>query len=277
MSTNKDVSIYTYREYRTFLKATLLHRKERNSQYSLRSLAQRLKMPASHLSEILNEKKNLSIEKALAISRILKLDSRETSFLCNMVTLENCSDEDQKERLLEEMDLFTRNSNRPVVDLEHFEVISQWECIAIFELVVNYPQRCVTFLAEQIGITKREAEKALESLLAIGVIRRFENGFEKTEREIFASSERHNLSLKMYHSAMLEKTRQAIYEQSPKTRYTGTETLMIDPELLPEAHEILNETLDRLVRLFSKSANKRSLVHVNVNLFELTKQKKDAS
>lgn len=274
---SSPISILEFKDYRSFIRQTLAHMKAKNSQFSLRAFAGKLKMQPSFLSEFLNGKKNLSLEKALQVGRHLGLSSTDTTYLCYLIALESCQDEEQKLALRSELDFFSRNKERDNLSIQYFEIIAQWECIAIFELMTVYPDQNEEFYAVQLSIAKIQAERALAALLKLKLIKKTETGYQKVVSEIFVSSKHHHLALKMYHSSMLEKARHAIYEQSPLTRYTGTETLMIDPELIPEAHKILNESLDRLLDLFRKSSQKSSLVHVQVNLFELNKKKKEVS
>lgn len=234
-------------------------------------------MPVSQLSEILNGKKNLNVEKALQICRHLNLEIRETTFFCYLIALESCPSEEQRQKLLDEMDMFSQDSDRVCADLGTFEVISRWQCIALFEIVGCNPYQSIAFYADQLDIEKDEAKEALDRLVELRYIQNTSRGFEKAVEEIFASSSQHHMALKLYHSAMLEKAREALYQQSPETRYTGTETLVLDASLLPEAHRILNESLDRIVKLSRRSVERSNLVHVNVNLFELTKNNREVS
>ncbi|MEN0059914.1 MAG: DUF4423 domain-containing protein, partial [Bdellovibrio sp.] len=130
------------------------------------------------------------------------------------------------------------------------------------------------FYAHQLAISDSTVATALVRLTQVQLVQKTEQGFERTKEELLISSKNHNLALKIYHSSMLEKARNAIYSQSPATRYTGTETLMIDPELLPDAHTIMNECLDKLLVLFKKSQEKSSLIHIQFNLFELNQSQK---
>ncbi|MEN0058001.1 MAG: TIGR02147 family protein, partial [Bdellovibrio sp.] len=131
--------IFKFTNYRSFLRDVLSWMKERNPQFSLRALAKKLDTPPSFLSEVLSGKKSLSLDKALQIGRSLKMDVRETTFLCYLVVLESCTDPEQKENLLLELAAFSSNDHRKNVDLNIFEVIASWECIAVLELLTIYP------------------------------------------------------------------------------------------------------------------------------------------
>ncbi|MNL34219.1 hypothetical protein D3C87_1561820 [compost metagenome] len=71
---------------------------------------------------------------------------------------------------------------------------------------------------------------------------------------------------------MLEKTQRALYDQTPQERYTGSETLMIDPKQIPEAQAMINECLDRLVILFAQSPNRSEPYHLLFNMISLKRK-----
>jgi uncharacterized protein (TIGR02147 family) len=262
-------SIFDFTDYRTYLQAVLSEKKQKNPQFSLRAFAPILQMTPSSLSEILSGKKSISLEKALALGQALQLNVREITFLCYLIALEKCTDPLQKANLEKELTAFVVNKNRLNLDLQTFQVIAHWECIALLELLTVHNDIDCATMATTLGIAERNCEDALQQLLQSRLIAKIESGYQRTTKALIISAAHHNLALKIYHSAMLEKARRALYEQSPAQRYTGTETLMIDPSLLPEAHRLMNECLDKLVGLFAASVKKTSLVHVQINLFEL--------
>lgn len=266
-------TIFKFHEYREFLKYILEGLKKKNSSFSLRAFAKKLEMQPSFLSEILASKKRLSLEKALQISRVIRMNPRETTFFCYLVALDHCVDLEQQQALEKELTVLASGESRDLLDLQLFEVIAQWECIALLELLTVYQKKSPLFYAQQLGLSEDQISKAFFSLEQAKLVRKDDDGYTRTEKNLLISSKSHHLALKIYHSAMLEKARHAIYNQSPISRYTGTETLMIDQALLPDAHQVLNDCFDKLLLLFKQSEQKNTLVHIQFNLFQLNQTK----
>src|SRR4051812_45542099 len=92
--------IFEFTSYRSFLRATLAERVERNPRYSLRAMAQHLGFACSTLSEVINGKANFSIRSARKLAIGMKLSKAETEYLCLLVRLEACKDPDAREVIL---------------------------------------------------------------------------------------------------------------------------------------------------------------------------------
>ncbi len=274
----KVASPLRYMDYRLYLKEVISSIKEKNPSFSLRSLALKLETPASYMSEVISGKRNLSLEKAMKFARLLKMTSPELGHFCRLISLDSCTDEEIRNSLLKEIEASLERDPRGKTEARYFEIISSWECIAIFELLKGFPSKPAAFFAQELGIQEETAQSALEKLCHIqAVAPNPEGGYRLLKEDIFVSTPSHNLALKSYNSAMIEKARHAIYNQSPNRRFTGTETLMIDPRLLPEAHKLINQCMDKILLLLNQSEERTTLVHLQVHLFELNNKKEDAS
>lgn len=267
------VNVFDYESYRAFLRDYLSEAQRRNKAFSLRAYAQKLHIPASFLSEILSGKKNISVERAYQLCSELGLSADERDYFLKLVECELAKDPAVRSRALQELRNHARPLERHEMDLLQFKMISTWFYIPVLEMATqaHYDGR-VEHVAMDLGISPAQLTEALQILIDLKLIEATETGFTKTSTHLMIASENHHKALKEFHSQMLEKAQRALYDQTPQDRYTGSETLMIDPSVLPEAKTIINTCLDQLVRVLNKGTAKTLPYHLQVNFFSLKRK-----
>src|SRR5262249_22825715 len=128
---------------------------------------------------------------------------------------------------------------RPFNDLtvDQFKQISEWYHSAILELadVADF-EFTPANIAGRLGISKLDAEVALERLSRLELLHRDENGkWKRIEGDLLFTSPVQNAALRSFYRQMMEKASEALEEQTPDERVSGYETLTFSKEALPEA------------------------------------------
>lgn len=258
--------------YRRVLEERFLSLRAANSRLSLRGFARRLKVLPSFLSEVLRGKKNISIDRAWQVAEKLYSEKWEQIQFVYLVALEGCTDDRKKNELKNELDLVLDAQARSGLDINLTSVVARWECMALFELIKGRPGLDLGQYGSILEISPSQLERASRDLISSGIIREENEGLFAIVENILFTALGHNLALKVYHSALLEMARTAIFEQNPQTRFTGTELLLLDSEMLPDAHRVLDRCLNELVALAQKSKCKDKIVIVQGHLHELKRK-----
>jgi uncharacterized protein (TIGR02147 family) len=271
--------VFAYQNYREFLKEALAEKAKTREGYSLRAFSQKIGVSNSFLSEVLSEKKALSMEVAFKIAVKLDLTESETQYLCLLVQLEQEKDLEFREVLQKRLTSLNpkRKSHDLTIDL--FKVISDWYHFAILELTY-LPGFSLDILAvsKKLGISKVEAELAIERLKRLELIEKDERGnYRKSHNYVLAESKIPNNVLKLYHKQILEKAMESILTQSPKERMSATDILPIDSKYLPEVDRLSREFSSAVLRLSEKSKVKDSVYALTVHFFNLTKNERSPS
>lgn len=178
----KRYMIFECQDYRSFLKATLAEKAKSREGYSLRGFSEKIGVSNSFLSEVLGKKKSLSVELAFKIAVKLDLTETETQYLCFLVQLEQEKDPAFREELSKR--LIALNPKRKAHDLsvDLFKVIADWYHHAILELTYlpGFKFEAKT-VAKKLGITKVEAEIAMERLVRLELLELDDQGrYRKT-------------------------------------------------------------------------------------------------
>ena len=79
------MTLFDQDDYRVILSQELDRRKRYNTSYSLRAYARDLKLQPSKLSEILNKKQGLSVEKGKVIANCLNFNNAELEFFILLI------------------------------------------------------------------------------------------------------------------------------------------------------------------------------------------------
>lgn len=246
---------------RDYLKLELRARKTRNQYYSMRSFANFLDISSGALSEILNGKRNLGLNKAYEISEKLKLDEDEKrSFL-------NLAKKSQKR---------TKNITPPkstrTNTLEIYEFISNpLYSFILASADLDEVEMTPSFLATKLGYPREEIEYALARMVELDFIE-FEDGKYQISNEVYISpNDIPSLAIRNFHHSMLNKAKEALEEQEIKNRDIQGMTFAISEEKI--------EALKLEIRKFQKflidkyqSDRKNKIYHLETALFEITKQ-----
>jgi uncharacterized protein (TIGR02147 family) len=269
--------IFTQINYRQFLKGTLANKKAENPNYSLRAFSQKIGLSVSYLSEVLSNKKSISLETAFRIALKLNLTEQESQYFFTLVQLENETDPEDKQELVERLNRL--NPNRGITDLslDIFKIVSDWYHFAILELTYlkNFKLTAES-VANKLNIDKLIAEEAIDRLLRLELLEKLKNGnFKKTNAQILAQSHVPNRALKLHHQQLLEKAKLALVEQLPSNRISNSHILPIDKADIKIIDQIIDECISKIINISTKSKNKNEVYCLSTHFFNLTNPKED--
>ena len=148
----------TKQTFRLFLQGQFIERCKRNPKYSLRAFAKLLEVDASTLSQILREKRSISVVLQRSFLERLGLGPAEVNNL-QMI------DEKEEETKVREL------------ALDAFQVIADWYHYAIFELItVKGFRNDSKWIAKTLNISPTEVNIALERLVRLDLIKLHKDG-----------------------------------------------------------------------------------------------------
>jgi uncharacterized protein (TIGR02147 family) len=267
--------IFEHSNHRSYLRDVLSERIRKNPAYSLRAMARQLGLVCSQLSEVMSGKGGLSLASAIRVARKLELSEEETEYFCWLVQLEGETDPGVRETLVQKVNrLRSARNARPLQDLsvDQFRQIADWYHSAIIELA-GLPgfEFAPAAIAAMLGITRLEAEVALERLERLELLYRDERGrWRRSEEDIQVRSPVRNAAMRMFYRQMMDKASAALETQTPDERLSGYETLTFSPEALPEARAAIDGFFEEMLRLSRKYPRNNHVYHLLVHFFDLT-------
>ncbi len=265
--------------YRQALHESLSQRTAKNAKYSLRSFARYLAIEPSALSQVLNGKRFLSLQK---IERILsKLDLTPTEQETFKASLAQAKKDAGHARFSGEMKSILKNSRAPSnqektreLSIEKFKAIADWYHYAILELTLtkNFDPN-PEIIAKRLGISTSDATLAIERLLSLELLEEKAGTLKKTDLNL-DTSDKHLTApaLRRRQKQILEKSIESLENDDISVRNHSAMTLAIDPTLLPEAKARIQKFMSELTQ-FLESGNQIKPYEMIVNLIPLEKGK----
>jgi uncharacterized protein (TIGR02147 family) len=259
--------------YREFLKDVLAEKVRKNPAYSLRAMASQLGLAPSTLSEVMNAKRNISVERANTLATKLGLSKAQKEFFCLLVDYEKSKSLDRKTELLERIQAKQPRAKFYDLQVDHFRSIADWYHSAIVELTeVKSFSMTPEAIGKELGIPTVEAEAALQRLKRLKLLIEDPPGrWRKASGHWLVESKLPNLALRRFHTQMLNKAVESLEDQSPQEKLIRTETLAINPKDLKKVEALMDEFFERVVAVCAPANSKTEVYHLSSQFFRISK------
>lgn len=219
--------IFTYMDYRLFLKDYFGYEQACDPRVSLRMLAKRI-LPAlassGLLSGVLKGKKNLGyrLRKRFAIG--LKMKPRETDYFDLLVQFNQAGDLKEKETLFAQLSRFGSSKAKTLGEGQH-RFFTRWYYTVVWNYFgINQKQKNPAAIAQAIHppLTVAQVSEAIELLLNLGLIKKLANGYSVTDNHLKTEPEFRAMEATQYNQQFLELAGQSLYSVDPPRRLFNT-------------------------------------------------------
>ncbi len=246
--------------YRDILQVEFQSRKARNQYYSLRAFAQSIGIGSGALSEILNGKRNLGLNKAQTIVEKLNFDEFEKAAFLNSVQSNSTGVTSTPKRKNTEL------------SLEAFEIVSSTDCMSILALADLDDFRLdVEWIAYRLGIKIKDVEDSLKKMRLVGLLKEVDGVEMISDDFVFSPEEIPSRAVKNYHHQMLSKASTALEEQMVQKRDISGISFAIDKKDIESIKKDILNFQKRMVKKYSEG-KKNEVYHLEMALFALTNE-----
>lgn len=259
-----------------YLKMHLRELQDKNPSYSLRAFAKKINISPGGLSQILNQQKKISLDRALNISRLLNLSERETSYFSRLVQADSIANQNSRIKWLDELNLdFSEFSTTRNLEIDQFRLISDWYGLAILQWITHFPKRTsVSEIAEAFKIKVSDVSRSLERLCHLEIIEKSgADQFKILTDRIEVTSQIPSEVIQSYYRSLLPIIEHNISAQDSRERVIGAEVMAFDDSQIDEVRKLSDEFLISLQKLSMKSKNKKSVYQAFFNFFKLSTNK----
>lgn len=265
--------VQNFRDYRHYLKAILEERSKLKVGYSLRAFAGDLGMHPPRLSEILNEKKGLSLKAAGSVSSKLALSHDETEYFCDLVQHAHAKSPEQKRVASVRLSKNRASDPYKLLKDDAYRSISEWYHYAILELTFTEEfQNDSNWIASRLKISPVQAKLALERLKRLKLLREVDGKLKKVDAHVTTSMDIPSTAIRKTTSELLKKAASALEIQKIEDRDFSTLTMAIDKSKIPAAKEMIADFRRRLCD-FLESGQQQDVYCLSIQLFQLSTAK----
>lgn len=264
-------------DYRRVIQEHFKKASDKNPRFSLRAFSRRITISPAHLSRVLSGKRSLSLETAQQISESLKFNSKEAKHFLSLVEYANAEDT-KKEIILQKIIKQNRRTSEKILDMEKFNIVSNWQHFAILNLFETKDFKCdVSWISRRLSIPHADVRIALDRLENVGLLVRSSDGVLKPAQNASYSAttdDINNLAIKEHHRQILKKGEEAISESDAHQREFQSLMIPMDPELLKKAKQKIRDFIDEMESEFGHQ-NAQEVFQLGVQLFPLSKSLKN--
>jgi uncharacterized protein (TIGR02147 family) len=200
------------------------------------------------LSQVLNKKKKLGAETAVAISSKLKFKGVRRKVFLDLVRLDLAKSVASRALIQKEVDsTLKRHPGFKCLPEDVFNLVSDWHHFAILELAA-LPGFSVDpkWIAPKLRITQAAARAAIERLKSAGLLIEVNGGYRKFEKNyIFENVP--SAAIRKHHRDTLDLAKRALQEQPMDVREFFTVCFPMNVTLIPDVKRKIREFSESLM------------------------------
>lgn len=214
-----DCDVFSYKDYRIFLRDWMTTKKRRNPKFSGAAFARKAQISSStFLGMVTKGKRNLSAKTIRAFIRGLELTGNAATYFENLVYFNQSKTiHDQNVYLARLTQLTTKRpiSEELQVLRDHADYVGAWYHPIVREFCALMPEKTrreetspALWISRRMSnsITLRQAELSIELLIRMGLIAVQSNGtFELREQKILLEPEKSDRGVQLFHKCYLEQ------------------------------------------------------------------------
>jgi len=272
--------IFTYLDYRKYLRDLCEAKKRVQPHFSYRYLSQKVQIKsAGFFSWVLQGKRNISDRLVLELARFFKMNKAQTAYFEGLVTFNQANTHDERKHAFEKL-LTMRRGAVKQVDEDQIDFYRKWYYSALRELL---PIIAVTDdNIAQVGtilspaVKPAQVREALSVLERLGMARRDENGIYKRTDAILSSRE--NVPFVALHDFQISSMELAIaaldgFEKNERELSTVTMSIDDDAYLrIVEQTAMFRAAIMEIARSVKRPTR---VMQLNMQLFPLSVQNRD--
>ncbi len=270
--------IYNYLDYRAFLKDMFQFRKQKDKYFSYRFFANKAGFASPNFLKLVSDgKRNLTNESIAKIAAGFGLKKQEREFFENLVFMNQATNHEERNHYYKKMMSMKGYANIHKIAKDSYNYFSKWYCPVIREVVTfgernHTPEQIAEMLSPR--ITPKEAEKSLNLLTSLGLIRKTPDGqWEQCDKAVSTGPEVRSLVIANFHREMLRLATESLERHPSEERDITALTLSVNHRQMAEIKIKTAAFRKELLELACNDEDADQVLQINIQVFPLTKKK----
>lgn len=268
-------NLFTYRDYRQFLKDWYQQAKKSRGSYSYRLFARKAGFKTSNfLLLVMQGKRNLTEESLTKTITGLGLNKQEQEFFRSLVFFNQAKTHQEKDFYYQKLLQSKKFSQLRPIEKQQYDYYSTWYHPVVRELIAS--KECdgtPEWIAKHLfpSITPAQAAKSIELLEKFEFIQKTENGRWKQASTLLSTGpELSSIIVLNYHKSLLHLTQQILELVAPAERDVSTMTLGILKSRKVELKKKIQEFRREILKMVANDAEPEEVIQLNIQLFPVT-------
>jgi len=269
--------LYTYTDYRVYLKDYFAAQKMKNKHFSHQVFAQKAGISSSgFVLHVMKGQRNLTKPVLLKIARALGLDAQQMEYFEDLVSFDQAKSRSDKEYYFNRIVAARRSLRISTLEDKQYEFYSQWYHCVIRELVtMTSADDSLEALAKLLvpAVTPTQVRKSLKLQEELGILRKQGNGtYVQTDQFFEAGGPVRNLALINYQKEMLKQALQAWDRFNSSEIMMNTVTLSMPEDMVETVKTEIRNFRRKLFNMISQEKIKANRVfNFTMNVFPATR------
>jgi uncharacterized protein (TIGR02147 family) len=267
--------IFSYLNYRQYLKDFYHEKKQANPQFSYRVFSRLTGYSSPNFIKlvILGER-NLTKDGIARLIKALKLKKRESKFFETLVQFNQAPAREEKIKHYEVLRQFKAFKDIKKLDEGFFQYLSDWHHAAIRDMTLlkNFredPNWIVKKLKKR--VSEKQVKDSIALMLKLGLLKRDKSKrLQTTDRNIATSQEVADISIANFHDHMIALAAESIDNSDPAIRDISSVTVALNQKTFEEAKRRMQEFRRELNVLLSTCKEPDAVYQLNFQIFNLT-------
>jgi uncharacterized protein (TIGR02147 family) len=266
------IDIFSYTDYRRFLKDFCSDIRKEKPFFSYRYIAQKVGLKScGFISWVINGKRTMSLGLARKICTVLKLNRRQTEYFILLVSHNQSKSVTEKQLYMDRMIAF-RATRTEVVHHHQDRYYSRWYHSAIRELVAVARIRNEDDVVARLrpSITRSEAKKSLALLAELALIEKTDDGlYRRTAAAITAGGDVAAALIHNFQTATMQLGESALDRFPREARDISTLTISCNAADLSRISTYIAGLRDKVTELACNSTDADQVFQLNIQCFPL--------
>ena len=266
-------SVFTFLEYREYLKEYYESRKSDKSFFSYRYFGKLVAMDSSLVAKVLIKERHIADDRIPLFVAACHLDGREAEYFANLVHFNKAKD-DARSRVYFELLLKSQSVHSRRLEAAHYTFYTKWYYTAIRSLLEFHEfRRDYAALGALLSppISAKEAKEAVKLLESLKLIRKDETGrYRMTDQAVTTGSQWRSLAIRAFQEETIRLAAESFERHPAMDRDMSTITLNISPEDVVEIRERLGEFRASIIQYVNAKSDPSIVYQLNLQLFPLS-------
>jgi uncharacterized protein (TIGR02147 family) len=269
-------SIFTYSDYRRYVKDAVEEKRKRNPQYSYRCAASRMGVSSGALARVLNGTRHAGAGLVRKFIIFLGLKKREAEYFSLLAGFESIKDEGRRRACYQKI-LRMRADCHGAVPREQYRFFEQWYHVALFELLrTGTGARDADALGASLvpPVSGSKIRKALETLKRLGYVRELPGGAVRPAQPFLTTGDTwESVAIHAFQVAVANLGARALDALPKEERDFSTLTMALSREAFGKVREVVKRARMEISAIERECASPDRVYQMNFQCFPLSIEK----
>ncbi|MDB5106528.1 MAG: hypothetical protein JWP91_4217 [Fibrobacteres bacterium] len=267
--------IYSYSDYRVFLKDFYDRQKAGRSRYSYRTMAESAGINSSpYFKFVIEGKRNLSKATIMKTVKALELDEREAEYFENLVFFNQAKTAEEKNIHFDRLISSRKAREFPLIKKDQLEYFREWHHCVVRELAVmaDFGDDFAR-LGKLVHppITAAEAEASVDLLLELGLLTKAEGRYKQAEPILTTGHGVSDYQVIRYQIRMMQLAAEAFERSRAGERMTSSSTMGVSLVTFERVVRKIRDFRAHLMEMVNQDAHPEKVFQLNMSLFPLSR------